>query len=100
MDPIRRERRLITSGWLLAAGAALPLLGWWVTTWEGNYHSGSVWNFINQAESRVEPWSAAAIESNQEYLVAAALSVLAGLTCLAVGLVVIVRTLRGRDDVR
>lgn len=94
VDPIRRERRLVRTAWLLAGGVALPLLGWWLTTWEGNYHSGSVWTYINQAESRAEPWSAAAIESNREHLVVAALLALAGLACLVVGLVVVVRTLR------
>lgn len=98
MDPIRKERRLISAAGLLAVGIVLPLLGLWISTWEGNYHSGSVWNFINQNESRVEPWSAAAIESNQEYLVAAAFLILAGLTSLIVGLAVIVRTLRRRDE--
>lgn len=98
MDPIRRERRLITGTVLLAAGVVLPLLGLWFSTWEGNYHSGSVWEYINQSESRAEPWSAAAIRSNQEYLIAAAVVILAGLTCLVTGLVVVVRTLRRRAD--
>jgi drug/metabolite transporter (DMT)-like permease len=88
----------MTSGWLLVAGVVLPLLGLWVSTWEGNYHSGSVWEFINQAESRGEPWSAAAIQSNQDFLIAAALLILAGLTCLVVGLVVAIRTLRRRNQ--
>lgn len=48
----------------------------------------------------MEPWSAAAIESDDEHPVAAALLILAGLTCLVVGPVVVVRTLRGRDEVR
>ncbi|GEM_PF-2238621 len=91
---MRRERQLVRAALLLAAGVALPLLGWCLTTWEGNYHSGSVWHYVNQAESRAEPWSAAAIESNREHLVAAALLALAGLACLVVGLMVVVRTLR------
>ncbi len=94
MDPIGRERRLVRAARLLAAGVVLPLLAWWLTTWEGNYHLGSVWHYVNQAESRAEPWSAAAIESNREHLVAAALLAVAGLVCLVAGLTVAVRARR------
>lgn len=99
MDPIRRERRLIAGGWLLAAGIVLPLLGLWVTTWEANWHLGSVWTYMNQMEETREPWSRAAIRSNREFVIAAATLALGGLTGLGAGLAVIVRTLR-RDDAR
>lgn len=98
MDPIRRERRLIVGGWLLAAGVVLALLGLWVTTWEANWHLGSVWTYINQREETHEPWSSAAIRSNQVYVIAAAGLALAGLTCLVTGLAVVARTLRRRTD--
>jgi len=91
VDAIGRERRLVRAARLLAAVVVLPLLAWWLTTWEGNYHLGSVWHYVNQAESRAEPWSAAAIESNWEHLVAAALLAVAGLVCLVAGLTVAVR---------
>jgi drug/metabolite transporter (DMT)-like permease len=93
MDPIRKERHLRAGAWLLA-GAALVLLGLFVTTWESNYHLGSVWNYINQSAETVEPWSSAAIRSNREYLVVAGSLVLAGLTCFVVGGVDLVRRLR------
>lgn len=95
MQPIRKERHLRASAWLLT-GAALVLLGLFLTTWESNYHLGSVWNYINQSAETVEPWSSAAIRSNMEYLVAAGLLALAGLTCFVVGGVDLVRR-RRRD---
>ncbi len=98
MDPIRRERRLIVGGWLLAAGVVLALLGLWVTTWEANWHLGSVWNYMNQTQVTTEPWSRAAIRSNLEYVIAAAGLALAGLTCLVTGLAVVARTLSRRTD--
>lgn len=98
MDSIRKKRRLIVSGWLLAAGVTLPLLGLWFSTWEEDHLTGSVWNFINQRDERVEPWSALAIQVNLEYLITAALLILAGLTCLIVGLVIMVRTLRRQGE--
>lgn len=98
MDPIRRERRLIVGGWLLAVGVVLALLGLWVTTWEANWHLGSVWKYMNQTQVTTEPWSRAAIRSNLEYVIAAAGLALAGLTCLVTGLAVFARTLRRRTD--
>lgn len=99
MDSIRRERRLIIGGWLLAVGVALPLLGLWVTTWEANWHLGSVWTYMNQMEETHEPWSQAAIRSNREFVVAAAALAFGGLACLGTGLAVILRMPR-RDDAR
>jgi hypothetical protein len=94
VDPIRRKRRLTTGGWLLAAGIVLPLLGLWVTTWEVDWHLGSVWTYMNQMEATTEPWSHAAIRSNKEFVITAATLALGGLTCLGSGIAVIVRTLR------
>lgn len=98
MDPIRKERRLTAGGWLLAAGIVLPLLGLWVTTWEANWHLGSVWTYMNQMEETHEPWSQAALRSNREFVIAAAALALGGLACLGTGIAVVVRTLRRDDD--
>ncbi|KAJ8142389.1 hypothetical protein OY671_004455 [Metschnikowia pulcherrima] len=94
VDPIGRERRSVRAVRLSAAGVVSPLLAWWLTTWEGNYHLGSVWHYVNQAESRAEPWSAAAIESNREHSVAAALSAVAGLVCLVASSALAIRASR------
>lgn len=93
MDPFSKQRCLRAGAWFLT-GVALVLLGLFFTTWESNYHLGSVWNFINQRAGTVDPWSAAAIRSNMEYLVVAGLLALAGLTCFVAGGVVIARMLR------
>ncbi|MCB7135830.1 hypothetical protein [Cellulosimicrobium marinum] len=96
MDPIRRQRRLTAGRWLLALGIALPLLGLHVSTWERNYHGGSVWHFENQRDLSTESWSEGAIRANVEYLTVAGSLALVGLTLLVLGLVVIVRTQRDR----
>ena len=93
MDPIRKGHHLKAGAWLLT-GVALVLLGLFFTTWESNYHTGSVWTFINQRASTAEPWSSAAIRSNMEYLVVGGLLALAGLACVVVSGSVVAREWR------
>lgn len=88
------KQRCLRAGVWLLTGVSLVLLGLFFTTWESNYHVGSVWNYINQRAETEEPWSSAAIRSNMEYLIVAGLLALAGLTCFVVGGVVIARLLR------
>lgn len=82
-----RTRRRVAGGLLVASGLLLGLLGAWVTTWEADYHAGSVWNFANQRDMAVEPWSAAAIRSNRDLLVVAGALGLSGLVGVVVGAV-------------
>ncbi|TGJ97525.1 hypothetical protein DLJ96_06115 [Actinotalea fermentans ATCC 43279 = JCM 9966 = DSM 3133] len=71
----------------MASGLLLVLLGVWVTTWEADYHAGSVWNFANQRDMTVEPWSAAAIRTNRDVLVVAGALGFSGLVGVGVGAV-------------
>lgn len=81
-----------------ATGIALILGGYWVSTWESNWHAGSVWSYMDQVNVTTSSWSREAIAANIEYVTAAGILVLAGTASLAIAATYAVSALRSRSS--